>query len=342
MNPTRIHPSAYKVSIALCTYNGEKFLSEQLQSYLEQTRQPDELVVCDDCSVDRTVKIVEDFRLAAPFDIRIYLREENVGYVKNFEQALLKCTGDIIFPSDQDDVWNRDKIETILAAFTQQPETLMFVTNGELVDSCLKRLPGSLLQSLGVDRERIDSLEENALETLLFGTNFVSGNTVAVRSELARWLLQYPAPPGSAHDHWLAVIAFLESGLRILDFNSIKYRQHPGQVFGTGLYPRKTPPDPGRFIRLIQIANDQRRSYMDLLEFLEATGDRSRRSENNKKLLSRKVVDLDDRMAHSSVRGNLERNRLRRALQIVKELRKGRYHQCSRGYKTAVFDLFRR
>jgi len=86
-----------KVSIALCTYNGEKFLAEQLKSIAGQTRLPDELVICDDCSQDATVDIVRGFAKVAPFSVRLLTNKTNAGSTKNFERAISLCEGDIIF-----------------------------------------------------------------------------------------------------------------------------------------------------------------------------------------------------------------------------------------------------
>lgn len=99
-----------KTSIAMATYNGAKYLQEQLDSFTIQTLHPDELVVCDDCSTDATLSILENFRMQAPFVVKIYCNEKNLGFIKNFEKALSLCTGEIIFLSDQDDVWHSEKI----------------------------------------------------------------------------------------------------------------------------------------------------------------------------------------------------------------------------------------
>ena len=94
-----------RISIAMTTYNGSKYLNDQLKSFSQQDQAPDELIVCDDGSSDNTIKILEKFSLNAPFDVKIYQNESNLGFTKNFENALSKCTGDLIFLSDQDDIW---------------------------------------------------------------------------------------------------------------------------------------------------------------------------------------------------------------------------------------------
>jgi len=101
------------LSIALATYNGERYIGEQLDSILRQTRLPDELVVFDDASVDATQAIVLDFARHAPFPVRFQVNSVRLGSTRNFEMAIRACGGDIIFLCDQDDVWYPDKIALI-------------------------------------------------------------------------------------------------------------------------------------------------------------------------------------------------------------------------------------
>jgi glycosyltransferase involved in cell wall biosynthesis len=106
-----------KISIVLTTYNGEAFLHEQLQSYAEQSRLPDELVVCDDGSKDRTLEIIKTFAATAPFEVRLFRANERLGLTRNFERALCFARGDILFISDQDDVWLHTKIAEVIKCF---------------------------------------------------------------------------------------------------------------------------------------------------------------------------------------------------------------------------------
>ena len=105
-----------KASIAMATYNGQKYVKEQLDSFTNQTRQPDELIICDDASTDNTVKICKEFAKNANFDVTIIENETNLGLAQNFGKAMSICTGDIVFLSDQDDVWFQDKIEVMIEA----------------------------------------------------------------------------------------------------------------------------------------------------------------------------------------------------------------------------------
>jgi glycosyltransferase involved in cell wall biosynthesis len=127
-----------RISIAMAAYNGAKYLQEQLDSFLSQTRQPDELIVCDDGSSDATRDILERFRQSAPFAVQIHRNETRLGFTKNFEKALLRCSGDLVFLSDQDDVWFTTKVDVVEKALLSHPEKLLVVHDGKLVDEKLE------------------------------------------------------------------------------------------------------------------------------------------------------------------------------------------------------------
>jgi glycosyltransferase involved in cell wall biosynthesis len=127
------------ISIAMATYNGEKFLRAQLDSLSRQSHLPDELVVTDDCSTDRTLKFMTDFQAAAPFEVRISVNDRRLGYAENFLRAASRCKGDLIAFCDQDDVWMEDKLERCIREFDSQGVYLVAHSMLE-VDSDLKTI----------------------------------------------------------------------------------------------------------------------------------------------------------------------------------------------------------
>ena len=112
---------AMRISVAMCTYNGANFLPAQLASISDQTRPPDEIIVCDDASNDETRALLERFARTSAIPVSLYFSDQNVGSVKNFERAIGLCTGDVIALSDQDDVWRADKLQLIENAFREHP-----------------------------------------------------------------------------------------------------------------------------------------------------------------------------------------------------------------------------
>jgi glycosyltransferase involved in cell wall biosynthesis len=181
-----------RISIAMTTYNGAKYLQAQLDSFRDQTRLPDELVVCDDGSSDDTMQILSDFQKAAPFEVVVERNAVNLGFTKNFEKAVSLCTGDIVFLSDQDDIWFADKIEQVETVFIQNQGFHLVIHDGEIVDDSLVRNNVFKIQQV------IDG----------FGTDgvLVMGGLTAIRRELLEHAL--PIPAGIiGHDVWFHEIA---------------------------------------------------------------------------------------------------------------------------------------
>ena len=127
-----------KLSIAMATYNGERFLPAQLHSFVSQSRMPDELVVSDDQSTDGTVPLLLEFQRHAPFLVDIQVNPARLGPTRNFDQALARTTGDLVLLSDQDDVWFDTKIASLEAAALANVEKACFISDALLVDGDLK------------------------------------------------------------------------------------------------------------------------------------------------------------------------------------------------------------
>ena len=125
------------ISIAMCTYNGEMYLQDQLDSIAKQTRLPDELVICDDNSSDHSLIIVEKFLTQSSFPVKIYKNQTNIGSTKNFEKAISLCGGDIIALADQDDVWHVDKLNITEESFCSSTNIGVVFSNGNCVDENL-------------------------------------------------------------------------------------------------------------------------------------------------------------------------------------------------------------
>jgi glycosyltransferase involved in cell wall biosynthesis len=122
-----------RLSIAMATWNGARYLREQLDSFRAQCRLPDELVVCDDHSTDGTPAILEEFRRTAPLPVNVLINPKQMGYVWNFEQVVGMCDGDVILLSDQDDVWLPEKLAEHEAVYRSRPEVGMAFSDGTIV-----------------------------------------------------------------------------------------------------------------------------------------------------------------------------------------------------------------
>ena len=223
-----------KISIALCTYNGEQFLSRQLESIQQQTRAPDELIVCDDCSTDRTIEILRDFVASAPFPVRITRNEHNLGFVANFERAIQLCQGDLIALCDQDDIWYPIRLERSLQEFTAHPEVGFVFSDADVIDHQDQLTGMRLWTSFGFVGQRKEQMSRGDY-TVLAKNRFVTGATVMFRSRLRQNCL--PVGSGWLHDEWLVATAAAIADVRPIDSPLIRYRQHASQQVGLSPAP---------------------------------------------------------------------------------------------------------
>lgn len=211
------------VSVALATYNGERYLRRQLDSVLAQTYRNIEIVVSDDCSRDGTVAILEEYRRAHGITFRV--NERNFGFVRNFERALAGCSGEFIALSDQDDIWLPEKIETLVREIG--PHSLIY-TDALLIDGDDRPLPGSLVEVSGVR-----PVSGTCFEYFVCN-NCVTGCTAMLRRDLLATALPIPEAE-TYHDWWLAVAASRRNGVVYHAAKLTKYRQHAHNYTGANV-----------------------------------------------------------------------------------------------------------
>ncbi|MDP5121493.1 MAG: glycosyltransferase family 2 protein [Spirosomaceae bacterium] len=239
------------ISVAMCTYNGERYLVEQLNSLLTQTVLPNELVICDDGSTDGTLEILENFQKNVLFEVIVHKNETSLGTTKNFEKAISACSGSIIFLCDQDDVWLPTKIEVLAGYLKQNPQVEMVFSDAKLVDEKLTELNQTQWQIVRLHQFQQQKWQDGRAINIMLGGNRVTGCTAAFRSELAEISLPFPTDiPEVIHDTWLAWVATVRQSIMPLDKALTLYRQHTAQQVGSK--PRVLPPKVGfkeRFLR---------------------------------------------------------------------------------------------
>ena len=218
-----------RISVALCTYNGERFLPEQLASIEKQTRLPDELVVCDDRSTDQTVAIVRQFAASVSFPVKIVQNAATLGSTRNFEQAIRLCEGDLIALSDQDDIWYPNRLERSEQEFRADPQAGLVFSDADVIDEQSHLQGETLWRRLGFVGERKQALLAGRL-VVLAKHRFVTGATVMFRAALRDRFL--PIAAGWIHDEWITLIAAAVSDLRPIDQPLIRYRIHGSQQVG--------------------------------------------------------------------------------------------------------------
>jgi hypothetical protein len=218
------------ISIALCTYNGERFLRGQVESLLAQDYPSFEIVAVDDASTDGSASTLDAIAARDP-RLRVFRNATNLGFRLNFERAMGLCRGELIAPSDQDDLWRKDKLRLLQGALG---DAAAAYCDSELIDARGRLLGRRLSQKF-----RMARIDEPA--SFLFD-NCVAGHALLLRRTLLERAL--PIPEGMFHDWWLAFVAAAAGGIAWCPEPLVQYRQHAGTVTDIAHLrrrPRKAP-----------------------------------------------------------------------------------------------------
>jgi len=213
------------VSVAMATYNGAKYLREQLNSILLQTYPNLEIVITDDASSDETLTILRDFAKSHN-QIKIFRNRINQGLTPSFEQSIKNCRGEFIAISDQDDIWEINKIEILLNAMENEDA---IYSDSELIDHFGLSL-----------NKRISSFAN--LKSFYSGAPFLMGiylpgHSLMMQGDFARYIL--PMPKEMMYDRWISYCAAANNGIKYIHVPLVKYRQHNSKHFGFGMAKNK-------------------------------------------------------------------------------------------------------
>ena len=323
-----------KAGIVLATYNGAQFLPEQLESFLAQERLPGELLVSDDASTDETLSVIEGFACRALFPVKVSVNAERLGFIQNFATALALSDSDVIFMSDQDDVWLPGKLATMLAAAEEHPDKMLFVCDAELVEEDLS--------PTGLTIFGQKNPEAGGQRSSTYGCCF------ALRRELLDYVL--PIPDGyDFHDKWMAHLARDLGVLQAVDVPLQLYRRHGSNV--SWITMERPEERPGKATQVLS------RVGVDVRFYLRQNADQARlRLDRLERLAAEKEVGartlvFDAAGPAARLRGGLqrlearldllERPRLLRLPGVVRMLARGDYADFS-GARSAVADLVRK
>jgi glycosyltransferase involved in cell wall biosynthesis len=218
------------LSVAMCTYNGGRYLSEQLESIALQSSLPGELVICDDGSTDASIAIIKAFARHAPFRVCLTINAKRLGATKNFAKAIDSCSGEIIALSDQDDIWNPEKLRFIQSKFSHSSRVGLVFTDADIVDAGLNPLGYRLWESVGFSQAKGRRATKGDLFRILLKRNYVTGATLAFRAHFKESLL--PIPEIFVHDAWIALILSSLTDTAIIPESLIQYRQHADNQIG--------------------------------------------------------------------------------------------------------------
>ena len=218
------------VSIALASFNGEKYIVEQLDSILNQTHSNIEVIIVDDCSSDSTTQIINQIQKKHSI-IHLYKNEKNLGVTKTFEKAIKKTNGQFIAISDQDDIWELNKIELLVAEIGNHDAVY---SNSLLVDDRGKSMNKSFTT--------IMNMKTYYCGAPFLLSNSVPGHTILMKKEFVEMIL--PFPTDILFDLWIGFSAAGNNGIKFIDKTLVKYRQHDSNTIGTRDSKNKKIKDP--------------------------------------------------------------------------------------------------
>lgn len=207
------------ISVCMATYNGSKYIKEQIDSILSQLSLEDELIISDDHSTDNTVEIIKSLNDPR---IKIFMNELEKGYTRNFENAINKSSGEIIFLADQDDVWCENKVELMLKALSN---VTLVISDARVVDGELKTLKNSHFAEYGVKTGFL----HNFLKTRYIGA------CMAFKRELLEKAMPFPKNQKlCAHDYWIALVGEAYYKVALINEPLMLYRRHGNNALTGG------------------------------------------------------------------------------------------------------------
>jgi glycosyltransferase involved in cell wall biosynthesis len=324
--------SSQRISVAMCTYNGSRFLWEQLQSIASQDCLPYELVVCDDASTDNTIELIKAFSAQAPLRVRVFSNAETLSVTKNFEKAIQLCEGDVIALSDQDDIWTPGKLERLRTALEDHPEAAYVFSDAEVVDEQARSLGFSLLDNLGLLKGPIQRFANSRQLEALLRVNVVMGATMAFRDSLRDIIL--PISNRWLHDYWIAILgSTFASGICISEC-LMKYRRHCSQQVGM----RYVNTTPWEVVRIsLKTTREEKwkkvEAFQELQERVRSAAVGHPCPAENLELLTQKELHLSRRAAIHSTKG------ITRITALLSEVATGRYQRFSASWRSVGRDV---
>ncbi len=314
------------ISVVLCTYNGSRFVHEQLQSIAQQTRLPDELVVCDDCSQDDTPEIISAFASRLPFSVHFRQNDINLGSTRNFDQAIRLAQGDVIVLSDQDDYWYPNKLAAMDLAFRADSHTGCLFSDADVVDSRGQKLGHTLWQSVRFDQRQQQLINDGDALSVLLRHPVVTGATLAFRSQFRDLVL--PIPSSWIHDEWIALLITIASKPALIRQPLMQYRLHSSNQVGAeavSLFHRLS-------IALRTDPDIYRRRYEQYGLMRERIAERLPNETSA-------LTEVTEKMEHFLVRAALPDQNWKRIFPVVGEIRRGRYERYSGSKLNPFRDL---
>jgi glycosyltransferase involved in cell wall biosynthesis len=321
----------YKISIAMATFNGANYLKEQLESIDSQIRKPDEIIICDDLSDDNTTKIIEGFKKKTLINTVLVINEERIGTTRNFEKAISLCSFDLIFLSDQDDIWDNNKIYLIERLAKNNPNKHVFINDAVYTDMYSNKHKNTVFGRV---------IKNNNLES-----SHIHGAATAITKKFRDIILPFPLYSIPSHD------AYIHRWANIFDLKIFyPYTLQTWRIHGNNASSSSEMNHPEGLSKLeiykkYKSKNNSEaylKKMFELIEMLKIILDRKNKlleiTTEQKFILSLNILIL-------AINGNHNRSKLfdlhfsKRIYLIIKMFRLGHYNLFN-GYKSIIKDIF--
>ena len=317
------------ISVAMCTFNGGHFLSEQLESIRRQSRPPDEMVICDDGSSDASLAIAANFAVHTSFRVRVIRNENRLGSTKNFEKAISLCRGSIIALADQDDVWYPHKLARIEEALRANRAAVAVFSDADLTDSDSRPLYERLWRSFRFFRAEQKRFAGGDSIGILIKHPVVTGATLALRRKFLDRI--FPIPANQLHDTWIAFLLACCGTVVPIPQPLMQYRQHTNQQIGLGQSSFQ-----GRFAQACKTNSD---FYLEEIGRFRQIADRLEQHRSHFPNVDRALQEIHRKISHRSHRASLPSRFSGRIPLVIRELLNGGYRQYSEGWQSFAKDL---
>ena len=317
------------ISVALCTFNGARFLRAQLRSIAAQSRTPNEVVISDDASTDASFEIANQFAREASFPVRVIRNGETLGSTKNFEKAISLCTGDIVALSDQDDAWYREKLACIEKEFCGPTAPTAVFSDADLIDDSGNPLPMRLWESFSFGPREQKHFAKGEGFSILIKHPVVTGATMAFRRRFSDLIL--PIPPTYVHDSWISFLMAACGPVAALSEPLMQYRVHSRQQIGPGLFTL--------FERIASAQATGPEFYLEEVARFRQLQQRLRTCSPRFPILPRVLQEIGGKISHREHRARLPVGKVARIQGVVREILNGGYWCYSEGWKSALKDI---
>lgn len=318
-----------RISVAMCTFNGARYLIHQLQSIAAQTRPPDEVIICDDGSSDGTHKVLSDFARKAHFSTLVFINGKNLGSTANFEKSISRCHGDIVVLADQDDVWYPQKLGRIDEIFRQSSRTVAAFSDADLIDEKSVPLGQRLWPSFSFDVSRQRQFCNGDAFHVLLRQPVITGAAMAFRRSLFELLA--PFPSGQIHDRWMSFFLALLGSIAVISEPLMQYRVHGAQQIGTGARNWSE--------RIDCVKSTGVDFYRKELNTYRMVRERLRSRSADFPNIERQLAELEQKISHLAHRTQLAPAKVARIPEILRESVNRNYWRYSGGWRSIAKDL---